>query len=194
MGTSVTHEAAAPSQEGTRRRARMNSKSYIALAGLTFGLHYSGHALSRQPCESILNKDQRLACFARAGIPVVDCATASDPEETALCRQLPAPNISGAKVSKTSSPQNFDANEVTKLLKEMPDEPDAKNSRGQWIEVINATLVIFFVVCIYFFPTSIAVRRGHHNKRAIFALNVLLGWTFLGWVVAMVWAWTTPSA
>jgi len=39
---------------------------------------------------------------------------------------------------------------------------------------------------IYFLPTIL----GRHKKDvwAIFALNLLLGWTFLGWVFAFVWA------
>lgn len=39
-------------------------------------------------------------------------------------------------------------------------------------------------------PSIIARCRDHQNTNAICALNVLLGWTFLGWVVALVWALT----
>ena len=39
---------------------------------------------------------------------------------------------------------------------------------------------------IYFIPTAVA--KGHRHRDAIFALNLLLGWTFIGWVVALVWA------
>lgn len=50
---------------------------------------------------------------------------------------------------------------------------------------------LFGLVCIlgwYFFPTTIAASRKQPNTLAIFVLNLLLGWTLLGWVVAMVWA------
>lgn len=47
---------------------------------------------------------------------------------------------------------------------------------------------------VYFVPSIMAWARGHHNKGAITALNVLLGWTVLGWVVALVWALTRPGA
>ncbi|GLR88457.1 superinfection immunity protein [Bradyrhizobium iriomotense] len=50
-------------------------------------------------------------------------------------------------------------------------------------------LIIVMIAC-YFFPTIIAVFRGHHNTLAIFLLNLLLGWTFIGWVGALVWAAT----
>jgi ABC-type transport system involved in cytochrome c biogenesis permease component len=53
---------------------------------------------------------------------------------------------------------------------------------------ILIVLVLFFG--IYLLPTWIAFSRQHHNRGAILALNLLLGWTFLGWVGALVWALT----
>jgi hypothetical protein len=43
---------------------------------------------------------------------------------------------------------------------------------------------------IYAIPSIIAFNRGHQNATAILALNILLGWTFLGWVGSLVWALT----
>lgn len=43
---------------------------------------------------------------------------------------------------------------------------------------------------IYFVPAITAIDRGHHQAAAIIALNLLLGWTLLGWVGAMVWSLT----
>jgi hypothetical protein len=40
----------------------------------------------------------------------------------------------------------------------------------------------------YFLPTIIAALRSHPNTGAIFAVNLLLGWTFLAWVLCLVWA------
>ena len=61
--------------------------------------------------------------------------------------------------------------------------------------------VIVFVlaaVAIYFLPSIIAGIRDHHNGASIAVLNLLLGWTFIGWVVALVWSVSakrvTPSA
>lgn len=47
-------------------------------------------------------------------------------------------------------------------------------------------LVVGFV--IYFLPTFVASSRKHLNGTSIFLVNLFLGWTFLGWVVALVWA------
>lgn len=39
-------------------------------------------------------------------------------------------------------------------------------------------------------PGFIAMLRGHQNTAAIFVLCFFLGWTVLGWIIAMVWAFT----
>jgi|SRR5882672_8736143 len=51
-----------------------------------------------------------------------------------------------------------------------------------------AAIVVALVV--YFVPSIVAYARGHHNRLAILVLNMFLGWSFLGWVVALVWAAT----
>lgn len=45
---------------------------------------------------------------------------------------------------------------------------------------------------LYFTPALIAGMRKHHNATAIFMLNLFLGWTGMGWVGALVWAFTSP--
>jgi ABC-type transport system involved in cytochrome c biogenesis permease component len=52
---------------------------------------------------------------------------------------------------------------------------------------------VIIVLLFYFVPAVVAFVRGHHNKWAIFALNLLLGWTVLGWIGALVWSFTRPS-
>ena len=42
----------------------------------------------------------------------------------------------------------------------------------------------------YFVPSIVAVSRRHNNEVAIMALNLLAGWTFLGWIIALVWSLT----
>lgn len=42
------------------------------------------------------------------------------------------------------------------------------------------------LVIIYFLPTIIG--RNKENSTSILMLNLFLGWTFIGWVVALVWA------
>ena len=46
------------------------------------------------------------------------------------------------------------------------------------------------VAGVYFIPWLISVLTKRRNAGAIFALNLFLGWTLIGWVVALVWALT----
>ena len=55
-------------------------------------------------------------------------------------------------------------------------------------ELIIYLIVILIVLAIYFLPAIIAMKRDKSNKNAILLLNLFLGWTFLGWVVALVWS------
>lgn len=41
---------------------------------------------------------------------------------------------------------------------------------------------------LYFVPCYVALERQHHMRRLICAINVLAGWTVVGWVVALVMA------
>ncbi len=49
-------------------------------------------------------------------------------------------------------------------------------------------LAIILIFAFYFTPTLVAFLKQHKNKLAIFLLNLLLGWTVLGWVVSLVWS------
>jgi len=48
--------------------------------------------------------------------------------------------------------------------------------------------VASFLLWVYFLPSVIAHRRSHPQKTPILLINVLLSFTVLGWVVALVWA------
>ena len=56
-----------------------------------------------------------------------------------------------------------------------------------------ATFVFFpSAIALYFYPTICAV--GEHPKATpIFALNLLAGWTLVGWIGAFIWALNKPS-
>ena len=46
---------------------------------------------------------------------------------------------------------------------------------------------------MYFLPTLIASARHHWSWGGIFAVNFFLGWTFFGWIAALIWAMTYPG-
>ena len=41
---------------------------------------------------------------------------------------------------------------------------------------------------LYLCPTIVAVLRKHNATRGVFAVNLFLGWTIIGWLVALVWS------
>lgn len=50
---------------------------------------------------------------------------------------------------------------------------------------------VVVALALYFLPAI--VGRHKRNARAILVLNLLAGWTFVGWVIAMVWACTLDA-
>jgi hypothetical protein len=45
-----------------------------------------------------------------------------------------------------------------------------------------------FGFVLYFLPSIIAFGRSKRDAVSIFVVNLLLGWTAIGWVIALVWA------
>lgn len=43
-------------------------------------------------------------------------------------------------------------------------------------------------IIMYFLPTIIALVRSKRDTVAILVLNFFLGWTLIGWIIALVWA------
>ena len=51
----------------------------------------------------------------------------------------------------------------------------------------------FFGPALYLLPTYEAWKRKHSNLTAIALVNIFLGWSVIGWVVAVVWAYKKPE-
>ncbi len=47
---------------------------------------------------------------------------------------------------------------------------------------------------LYFSPAWVAFSNDHNNAMAIAILNFFLGWTLVGWVGALVWAYAKKPA
>jgi hypothetical protein len=60
----------------------------------------------------------------------------------------------------------------------------------EFASLVGSLALLALLVGIYFTPTFVAGGRGHPNTSAIVLLNLFLGWTFVGWVVALVWSVT----
>jgi hypothetical protein len=56
------------------------------------------------------------------------------------------------------------------------------------MESIVGFMLILPLMAVYFFPSAIAIDRRHRNRLAIAVLNLVGGWTLVGWVIALVWS------
>ena len=99
-------------------------------------------------------------------------------------------NYSIAQDRNFDKPVTLPANRVG--IDPVANAPTQKRDAGAEVGAgLSGFACLAFVGLSYFLPAVVAVMRGHHNGVAIAVLNVLLGWTFLGWVAALVWAFTS---
>ena len=73
----------------------MRAVTVAALAVCVGGASYAGlilpaHSQTRDStrCETIADKQQRIACFEQAGVPVVDCHQPRNADDAAFCREV----------------------------------------------------------------------------------------------------------
>lgn len=55
-------------------------------------------------------------------------------------------------------------------------------------EALAGILGVLFILGIYLIPTFVAATRKVPNAGSVFVINLLLGWTLIGWVVALAMA------
>lgn len=61
------------------------------------------------------------------------------------------------------------------------------------MEFLFALFLIALVVGFYFLPSIVAFNRNHKNRIPIALVNLFFGFTFFGWVAALVWAFTANT-
>jgi len=52
---------------------------------------------------------------------------------------------------------------------------------------------IFLIVLIIIYFVSTVIGWKKRNVMAIFLLNLLLGWTIIGWIIALIWSTTIDT-
>lgn len=45
-----------------------------------------------------------------------------------------------------------------------------------------------FLMVLYMVPSLVAIFRGHKDVVSILLINILLGWTMVGWLIAFIWS------
>jgi hypothetical protein len=59
---------------------------------------------------------------------------------------------------------------------------------------MSGIFLFIILALIYIAPIIVARVREHPQYGAIAALNILLGWAFIGWVGALCWALVNQKA
>lgn len=54
--------------------------------------------------------------------------------------------------------------------------------------------LLIVIACAYFLPSIVAAIRHVPNVGSVVVLNLLLGWTLIGWVVSLAMACRSPHA
>jgi hypothetical protein len=65
--------------------------------------------------------------------------------------------------------------------------PDTAKDSADFSGILVPVLWVIGAI-LYFVPWVVASRRRVHAQAGIIVLNLLLGWTILGWVGALIWA------
>lgn len=60
-------------------------------------------------------------------------------------------------------------------------------------QVVLLVIALFLVLAFYFLPTIIAIKRKSPHTTAVVVLNLFLGVTLLGWIIALVLASKQPQ-
>ena len=55
-------------------------------------------------------------------------------------------------------------------------------------------IMLMLIAILYMLPTLIAHARDIPQRQTITILNIVLGWTLIGWLVAFFWAMSAETA
>jgi len=56
------------------------------------------------------------------------------------------------------------------------------------LQLIIGILLWIIAIVIYLLPTIIAIKKDHYEKAKIIAVNIIFGWSLLGWALSLHWA------
>ena len=61
---------------------------------------------------------------------------------------------------------------------------------------LKLAIFVSALLLIYGYPLNTAHERNHPERWKITAVNVLFGWTLVGWTVALIWSfsWLVPDS
>ena len=119
-------------------------------------------------------------CVALAGLAIAPAGAVTREAATNMC------NSFADKNSGEDRPA-FIAKCMSNLTIDSPTPQFAKET-GNFFGASALVWIMLIGFALYFVPTIVAHFNKKTNFAAIFILNIFLGWTLVGWVIALVWA------
>jgi hypothetical protein len=58
---------------------------------------------------------------------------------------------------------------------------------------METIIYVLLILGAYFIPSINAYSKKKRNKGAVLTLNFFLGWTVIGWIVALIWSTTNDA-
>lgn len=55
-------------------------------------------------------------------------------------------------------------------------------------QLLGGWVLLVLILVFYFLPAVIASKRKTKHGGTIFFINLVFGWTVLGWIAALIWA------
>lgn len=55
---------------------------------------------------------------------------------------------------------------------------------------MSGFLIFLLALPIYFIPSFVAYSRDIPSRAGVLITNAFFGWTFLGWIIALIWAFS----
>jgi hypothetical protein len=59
---------------------------------------------------------------------------------------------------------------------------------GTGLGMFGGLFLLGLILAFYFLPAIIAAKRETKHEGMIFLINIVFGWTVLGWIAALIWA------
>lgn len=58
---------------------------------------------------------------------------------------------------------------------------------------MSGLVLLSLIIIVYFFPSIVAINRGHFNSTPIVLTNIFFGWTLVIWLITLIWAFSSNS-
>jgi hypothetical protein len=56
------------------------------------------------------------------------------------------------------------------------------------VDSTTNVIMLMLILILYLLPTLIAFGREHPRRGEIAVVNIVVGWTLIGWIIVFLWA------